>query len=284
LNEGVTKTASNSEFGQLKLGLNKLAVVIPVTDELLQDAPALAQYLHDSAIDAITYRIDRAILYGNGGASINGITNSAVAIPVTVTDPITVDELKQMYQAYYGSPNGCWVMSKNSLEEVMDLDWTTAPNGYDPTVEEGTPFGRLFGLPILQSDVMSGDDIVLGDYSQFIIAQKEVTTAINSSLLFLEDEKYFRFVLRINGAVGWTSQMTLEDGSVVSPFVIKTDMDMSTSSSSSVEYSSSSSSSSTSSSSSSFDSSSSSSSSSELYSTSSSSSSSFDSSSSSSGV
>ena len=270
LNEADTKTASDAEFGQLNLGLNKLVVVIPTTDELLNDAPALAQFLHDSAIDAILYKVDRAILYGNGGSSINGIANSAVTIVVTATDPITIAEIEDMYHAYYGSPNGVWCMSKAAQEEVIDLDWTTQPNGYDFEVTEDAPFGRLYGLPILVTDVMSGDDIVLGDYSQFILAQKEVTQAVNSSLKFLEDEKYFRFVLRINGDVGWTSSMTLEDGSVVSPFVIKSDMDQSTSSSSSELYSSSSSSSEKySSSSSSVDSSSSSS---EKYSSSSSSS------------
>jgi len=261
LNEADTKTASTTELGQLNLGLNKLAVVIYVTDELLNDAPALAQYLSETARDAILYKVDKAIIYGNGGSSINGIANSAVTIPVTATDPITLAELQDMYHAYYGSPNGVWCMSKNGLEEIIDLDFTTAPFTYDPTVEEGVPYGRLMGLPILVSDVMAGDDIVLADYSAFVLAQKEVTTAVNSSLKFLEDEKAFRFVLRINGAVGWTSQMTLEDGSVVSPFVMKADMDQSTSSSSSVEYSSSSSTSGGySSSSSSFDSSSSSSS------------------------
>ena len=70
--EGVAKTPSTAQFGQLNLGLNKLACVVPVTDELKQDSEALGQYVSAASGDAILFNVDRAILYGNGG-QINGV-------------------------------------------------------------------------------------------------------------------------------------------------------------------------------------------------------------------
>ena len=257
--EGQEATDSTAQFSLLEIGLNKCVGLIYVTDRLLEDAPVLAQYISDAVTEAIMWQIDRAILYG-GGASLNGIAGSAVTIPVAATDPITLAELKDMYHSYYGGKDGVWVMSKNGYEEIIDLDLTTAPNVYDPTPSDGAPMGRIMGLPIMVSDVIEEDDIVLGDFGRYVVAQTEMTSGVNLSLKFVESEKCFMFVLRIGGKVGWYSRVTLQDGSVVSPFVMKTDMDESSSSEVLSSSSSSSQSSATSSSSESHDSSSSSSS------------------------
>ena len=272
--EGVAKTPSTAQFSILNLGLNKACVVIALTDELKSDSEMLGQYVSKAAQDAIKYLVDRAIVYG-AQPQMDGIAGHACTGFSAISAPITAAELKDIYDLYYQNANGCWVFAQDLWIEVTNL-WDTATQ--TPQIpltwrDDGTPI--LWGLPVIVSDAMNDRSFVLGDFSQYVVIQKEIAQDVNESLKFVEDESYLRFVVRINGSPMWVSGLTTQDGSVVHPFVMKTDDELSSSSSSSSSSVDSSSSSSTdvSSSSSSELYSSSTSSSSELYSSSTSSSS-----------
>ena len=263
--EGDTKTASLAKFGQLDLALNKAAVVIYSTDELLQDAEAIADYLSKCSQDALLSLIDSNILYGGG--LLNGLNVSPSTAFVATSDPITIAEIHNMMDMYYGGKNGAWYVSKHMRDQILDLfaiqladAASPGPIAIELKFEDGVYY--LFGYPIIVSDMVIDHGIALLDLSQYIIIQKEVKTAINTSLKWLEDESAFRWVVRMNGDSSWLNPITLTDGSVVYPFVMNQGQDNSSSSSSSSSQSSESSASSSSKSSASSNSSSSNSSSS----------------------
>lgn len=250
--EGDTKTASVAKFGQLDLALNKAAVVIFSTDELLQDAEAIADYLSKCSQDALLSLVDSNILYGGG--LLNGLNVSPATAFVATSDPITIAEIHNMMDMYYGGKNGAWYVSKNMRDQILDLysiqvaDLAApAATHLDLAFEDGVYY--LFGYPIVVSDMVIDNGIALLDLTQYIIIQKEVKTAINTSLKWLEDESAFRWVIRMNGDSTWLSPITLTDGSVTYPFVMNVGQENSSSSSSSSNSSSSNSSSSSSSSS-----------------------------------
>jgi len=226
--EGVAKTPSDAAFSILDLGFNKIAVVITLTDEIKSDSELLGQFVQKAASDAIKWIVDTNIVYGGG--ALNAIANHPATGFSDVAGVITAAELKDIYDLYYQNKNGCWVVSQDMWIDITNL-WDTAtqtpqiPLTWDM---DGTPI--LWGYPVIVSDVMRDTSLVLGDFSQYVIAQKEMTQAVNESLKFVEDESYLRFVLRINGSSMWAGPMTLTDGSVVHPFVMKTDDEQSTSS------------------------------------------------------
>jgi len=241
--EGYEKTDSAATFDIIDLPLNKAAVIIYVTDQLKADSALLAQYLSKTAQDAIQFLVDRAIVYG-GGSNMNGIAGHAATGNVNISAPITAAELKDIYDKYYGGKNGVWVFSQDLWIEVGDLwnDGDAAP-ALPLTFEGGVAY--LWGLPVIVSDVISDRGVVLGDFSQYVVVQKELTTAVSEELKYLEDESCFRFVLRINGSPYWKGPIVTWDGTTVHPFVMET-AEVESSSSSSSESSSSNSSSSSS--------------------------------------
>ena len=220
--EGVAKTANVGSFAQLDLGLNKEAVVIYCTDELLQDSEAIAGYLNASAEEALMALADDSIIHGNG--LMKGIAGHASTGFTSLTDPITLAELHNFFDLYYGGKSGKWYMSKVRFGQIIDLFEPVLAGGAGGgsivlTVTAGVYY--LFGYPIQICDTMLDNEIMLADLTQYVIIQKPMTTAVNQSLKWLEDEKAFRFVLRINGDGLWKNgPITLADGSVVHPFVM----------------------------------------------------------------
>ena len=256
--------------------LNKAAVVIPATDEIMQDSEVLQSYISMGAEQGLKALIDYNIVYGSGSL-MTGIAGHPSTGFVYVGLEISLGELKDMVDAYYGGKSGKWYISQQRWNQVGDLfDDPALPLTWD---DKGP---MLWGYRVVVTDVVPQGTIMLADLTQYVIVQKEMTSAVNKSLKFLENSQYFRYVMRLNGTGLWVGPVTLDDDSIVHPFVMATGEESSSygeMTSSSSSSSSSSNSSSSSSSSSSIDSSSSSSSS---NSSSSSSSSSLDSSSSSS--
>ena len=247
--EGATKSNCSGKFLILDLELNKEAVVIWATDEIIQDAEALAGYMNKSAEEAIMALTDDSIIHGNG--LMHSITGHPSTGMTAVSDPITLAELHNFFDEYYGGKNGKWYLSKVRFGQILDL--------YEAPVAGGTGGGSvqltfsngiyyLFGYPIVICDTMLDNEMMLADLTQYVIIQKPMTTAVNQSIRWLEDEQGFRFVLRINGDGLWKAgPITLADGSIVHPFVIAADMNDSSSSQSSSSSSNSSSNSSSSS-------------------------------------
>jgi len=230
--EGATKSNCSGKFLTLDLTLNKEAVVIWATDEILQDSEALASYMNKSAEEAIMALTDDSIIHGNG------LMHSIAGHPSTgfsaLTDPLTLAELHDFYDLYYGGKAGKWYMTKVRFTQILDL--------FEPVVTAGTGGGSLiltvtagvyylFGLPIVIADTMLDNEILLADLTQYVIIQKPMTSAVNQSIRWLEDEQGFRFVLRINGDGLWKAgPITLADGSIVHPFVMAAGFEESSSS------------------------------------------------------
>lgn len=225
-NEAATKTATaKAQFDQLNLSLNKLYNVTYVTDEMAQDAPSFAGWLSDAFAESMMWQIDRAILYGSA-QQINGVLHDGDYSTKYLTIDGTQETIEDAVKQYYGGENGMWVISKSLFNTILD-------NMADTFLLDLSS-KTLMGYPYVVSDVMNDGDIVLGDFSQFIIIQKEIREDVDQSLKFLEDESCYRAVIRINGGSLWKSGgITDQSGSKVYPFVANTGSDNSSSSSSS---------------------------------------------------
>ena len=86
------------------------------------------------------------------------------------------------------------------------------------------PFSTLFGRPVIPVEQCAtlGDvgDIVLADFSQYLLADKPLETALSMHVRFLYDEQTFRIVYRVDGQPMWSSALTPAKGTAtLSPFV-----------------------------------------------------------------
>jgi HK97 family phage major capsid protein len=89
----------------------------------------------------------------------------------------------------------------------------------------GQTYGTLFGRPVVPVEYCSTlgtvGDIILADFSQYVLADKGgVESASSAHVAFLTDEMVFRITYRVDGQPMWHSALTPFKGSnTLSPFI-----------------------------------------------------------------
>ncbi len=82
LAEAGTKTSSHPKFRQISLELMKLAALCYLTDELLEDAVALDGYINKWFPAEIGFKLDDAVINGDGAGKPLGILNAPCLVSV----------------------------------------------------------------------------------------------------------------------------------------------------------------------------------------------------------
>ncbi len=240
LGEGSTKTKSRPEFRQMDLELKKIAGLYYATDELLQDAQALATVANEGFAEALDVELERVILRGTGAGQPLGILNSPSLISVAQetyqgAGSLVYENLIKMYAQLWSRslPNAAWFISQSCIPELMMMTTSTSPtSGYAGTPVwlpnngiANAPYGTILGLPVYPiencSAVGTVGDILLLDLSQYLLVDKGgVQTASSIHVNFIYDETCFRIVYRCDGQPAWNTTLTPKDNSsAVSPFV-----------------------------------------------------------------
>lgn len=243
--EGQAATASGAKFDQQTLRLNKLFARVDVSDELLEDAPQLDNYLRVKAPEVMTEVINLAIVQGNGVGKPLGFMNSGALVTVAAAtsqpaDTIFHHNLIAMMGRMYAKswPRAIWLMHQDVWAQLPLMSFrdigatastaTTAavPIYMPPGGLSASPYGDLLGRPTLPLQAMEtiGDlgDIALVDLSQYRAVTKTGGVRVDTSihLKFDTDEMVYRFIFRLAGAPWWSSTISPRDGSnTLSPFV-----------------------------------------------------------------
>ena len=217
MDEGTTVTLSKPKFAQSELPLVQTGIAVAVTNALKQDTNVLVKFLGEGIKERMRFRLDREILYGTGVRGIYGVGKSGVGTRATkkVTNavPITVTNMRDMVGYYYGGKNGCWVMAQDAWQEIINLhSSSTYPTFPLHFTENGEAL--LFGFPVYVSDVMDSRDICLGDFTAFIIGQKEIKEDVSEHLYFSSNQSLFRTIIRVCGITGWSAPIKGQDGAL----------------------------------------------------------------------
>jgi HK97 family phage major capsid protein len=234
-NEGGSITASKPKFRNVELTLNKLTGLCYVTDEMLEDSSILENVIRTGFQQEFTFKIDDAIMRGDGSGKPLGILNAACLVSVTgfgSVDTIYMQDLANMYaRAWPGSLARMeFFANVDTIPQLMAMNTAgTAGTGSPLWIPQGSfaglPYSSLFGKPLhfIEQASTLGDvgDLVLADFSQYIIAQKGgLKGASSMHVAFTTDEMCFRFVLRIDGQPAWHSALTPYKGTnTLGPFV-----------------------------------------------------------------
>lgn len=245
--EGEAKTVSHPIFGQMDLPLHTLAIITPVTEELLEDKQQLEGYLKNLVPQKIAQMIDARMIYGDPTTSMWGITSAGAigVIGVANADPITLANMIA-YEKSLAPANKAtaqWYMGVEQYNELLDL--------IDDTKTNTSYVWQADGLYVLGHKVNVCEflkknqyDLILGDFGEYVVAERALDFVVSMSFKFNLDEKWLRWTIRLNGA-SFGNKLTLEDSSVVAPFVIPAEGPVELSSSSSSDSGASESSSST---------------------------------------
>lgn len=224
-------SGSKPKFRILELSLKKLTGLCYATDELLQDAAALESVIKQAFTEEFGFKIDDAIIGGNGSGEPLGILKSGALVTVTKetsqTDILKVENLVKMWNRLWSRSraNAVWFIN----QELEPYLYTLKIGDTAVYVPAGglseKPYGTLFGRPVIPLEQCSAagevGDIILADISQYLLIDKGGIKAASSvHVRFLYDENVFRFIYRVDGQPIWNKPLTPYKGSAtVSPFV-----------------------------------------------------------------
>lgn len=235
--EAGSPTASQAVFERIKLELKKLAALVYVTEEQMEDGPQLLTVINDLVPAAIRFDVEDEIFNSNGGAEMEGILNSPSLVTVSketgqAAATILFENIVNMWARMYAPSrsSAVWFINQDVEPQLYTMSLAVGTGGvpvYMPAGgASGSPFGTLFGRPVVPLEhcatLGTVGDIVLADMSQYLYATKGgIKTAQSMHVKFVEGETALRFTLRNDGKSWWPSAMTPASGSgnTLSPFV-----------------------------------------------------------------
>lgn len=241
--EGDQISQSKVALNSVTTRLNKLTALVPVTEELLEDAPTLDSYLQRKVPEKMDFAINFAIVQGTGVGKPLGILNAPCLVSVAKetsqpADTIKAENIIKMWSRLYAGcrPNAVWLINQD-IEDQLPRMFIPATNvagtenvgGMPVYIPPGglsaSPYGTLYGRPIIPTEACNtlGDqgDIILADMSKYLAAIK--TTGIRQDvsihLWFDYDTTAYRFIFRVGGQPWWKAPVTSRTSTTRSCFV-----------------------------------------------------------------
>jgi HK97 family phage major capsid protein len=244
--EATAGTPTKPKLSTTMLRLYKLMSLVPVTDELLEDTSALDQYLPRKTGDSIRWKLNEAILFGNGvGQPLGAFSGNAVVTVAKETSQATLTLLFQNIAKMIARlPEGSfararWLANNDVLPAIMGL---TSPatggaagvypvyvppiaNSAQGGIQVANPYGTLFTRPIMvtqhaKSFSAQGDLLLLDPYYIRSITKDLLETAVSLHLYFDADAAAFRTTSRVDSQPKIVNPIAPYNGSNnLSPFV-----------------------------------------------------------------
>ena len=227
VNEGAQITASKPKFSLERLAFEKLAGMYVMTDELLEDATFLAAWVREAFVEEMSVRIDNEILRGTGAGQMKGILNADSLVTITKETSQAaatingMNVIKMMSRMLARSAaNATWLANQDTLPQLATLTITKDKSDiplYTPAdIAAGRP-ATLLGRPLKMVEQASTlgtvGDIILGDFSRYMIIEKDLKQANSIHVYFDTDQTAFRLTLRNNGQPMLKKAITPMNGS-----------------------------------------------------------------------
>lgn len=227
--EAGQKTQSKPALGEVSVKLNKCIVLVPLTDELLEDAPAMATYVNSRAPEKINFKVNAAIINGTGVGQPLGILQSEGTVIVPgeagqTSGTVVFNNVINMYSRLYApaQSRAIWLANQDVLPQLMKMQFgttgTAVPAYLPPGGLSGSPYATLMGRPIISSEAMpalgSQGDLILADMSQYLSITKGggIKSDVSIHVFFDYDVTAFRFVLRVGGQPWWNRAVARPNG------------------------------------------------------------------------
>lgn len=234
--EAATINQSKPALKDLTVKTSRLTALVPVTEELLEDATAMGAYVQRKAGEKMAFKVTDAILNGTGVGQPLGILNAPCLVSVakessqtaaTVHADNVVKMMARMPAASYA--NAVWLINQDVLPQILKLGFVvTSASGtaagagalyLPPNGLSQTPYGTLLGRPMVVTEAAqtlgTKGDIVLADMSKYLSVVKAGGVRSDVSMHFYFDQNMtaFRFVMRMNGQPWLSAPIARKNGS-----------------------------------------------------------------------
>ncbi len=242
--EGVALNQVQPAFGTVSLTSKKLTGFTEVTNELLADSAISVDTLLTSLFrQAMAWFLNKAIIRGSGVGEPLGLLNALDSNSVgpvlsvaketnQVAATLVYANIVKMWSRLYPMwrPRSIWLANPDVQPQLQQLALTVGVAGsaaYLPANGlAGQPFETLFGRPILYTEhcstIGTQGDIILGDFTQYLIGDRQqMTMAVSEHYAFNTDQTAFRLTQRLDGKPWMTAALTPANGtSKLTSFVV----------------------------------------------------------------
>lgn len=183
IDEGGQFPESDDSFGQTSIGAYKLATMIKVSDELLNDSVFnIEQYISKEFGRRIGTKEEEAFFIGDGQGKPIGLFNATGGAEIGVTaasTSITFDDIMDLYyslRAPYRN-KATWLLNDSTVKAIRKLKDSNGNYIWQPSVREGEPdriLNRPYRTSIYVPELAEGKRVMaFGDYSYYWIADRQ---------------------------------------------------------------------------------------------------------------
>jgi len=155
--EAAVKTSSDVTIGQVTLSLKKIAVLVPITDELLEDSEIdIVSFISTRVAEKFAQKEDLAFFLGDGTSAYGGFTGvlnnvniNTVTMTGTTFASVDADDLLDMIDA---TPSGAlknakFYLHRTIMSYIRKAKTTTGDPIFQKPSEKGP--GNIWGYPIV---------------------------------------------------------------------------------------------------------------------------------------
>jgi len=237
LGEATAITQSKLALKDRNFRLRKVAALVPLSDELAQDAAFIESYIARVAGDKLGFEVDNAILNGNGVTRPTGVVGHAGTIDVgkeSGQDAATIvaRNIQKMWMrclpqsrrtaTWIANPDTQVELQRMFVQGVTDAGTNVAAGSlvYLPANGlVGQPNDTLMGRPIIYHQAAktlgTTGDIILFDGQSYIVLTKAagIETASSIHLWFDQAVSALRFLFRVEGQPWWPTTIDALNGS-----------------------------------------------------------------------
>jgi HK97 family phage major capsid protein len=216
--EATQANQSKIQLGENTIKLHKLRALVPVTAELLDDAAALGSYVNRKAPEKINFKVNLAIVQGNGVGQPLGFLNAPGTVSVAkesgqASATLLFQNLVKMWGRMYAPyrTGAVWLVSQDVEQQILQMAFPVTTSGAQIPMFipagglSNSPYATLFGRPMIATQAMNAlgaqGDIALVNMKQYMSAQKVggIRSEMSIHLFFDYDMTAFRFILRLAG-------------------------------------------------------------------------------------
>lgn len=234
--EADSATAKKPKFRQASLELKDLIGLMYATERLLQDAAALESVFQQAFTEEMTFAAEDAIINGLGAGQPLGLLASDALVSVSketgqAAATLQYENVNKMWSRMWARSRGnaVWLINQDVEPQLHSMVLPAGTGGVPVYLPPGglsqSPYGSLFGRPIIPTEYQPSlgtvGDIMLVDLSQYVVIEKGGLQADSSvHVRFINNERTFRFIYRLDGQPTWNSPLTPAKGTnTLSPFV-----------------------------------------------------------------
>lgn len=238
--EGVAGTPKKPALRQIELTLQKLIGLWYLTDELVEDAPALQAEAENAFQQEIRFAAEDSVINGVGNGQPLGILNSGAVVQIAIESGQTLANSAQyisknvakMYAAMppWLLPDSVWLVNYADLMPTLINSTVGGANAQVPVFMppgalSAAPFGTILGRPIIPVEYCAAGgtpgDIIFANLSQVLVGERGgIKTAQSMHVQFTTDEQCFRITYRLDAQPVWVNSVTqYKSTQALSPYI-----------------------------------------------------------------